>query len=228
LIGSQILIIEDEEKIARVLQLELSHEGYQVIHADDGRKGLDLALTTPWDLILLDIMLPELSGLEVLRKVRQANKQVPIILLTAREAIPDKVSGLDLGANDYVTKPFSIEELLARIRALLRLSKQQSEEESVIGVSDLRIDLKARKVNRDGQQIELTPKEFDLLFYLVKHKESALPREQILSEVWGYDFVGDTNIVDVYIRYLRQKVDKGFEKKLIHTCRGVGYLVQEA
>jgi DNA-binding response OmpR family regulator len=211
-----------------VLQLELNHEGYQVTFAHDGRKGLDLALVDEWDLILLDIMLPELSGLEVLRKVRQTNNYVPIILLTARDAIPDKVSGLDLGANDYVTKPFSIEELLARIRALLRLSKQQFNEENVVAAADLRIDLKAREVTRHGQKIELTPKEFDLLYYLVKHKETVLPREQILSEVWGYDFVGDTNIIDVYIRYLRQKVDKGFKPKLIHTCRGVGYLVRES
>lgn len=224
--GQRILIIEDEMKIARVLQLELSHEGYQVQLSEDGRKGLEMALSGEWGLILLDIMLPESSGLEVLRKYRQHNKKTPVILLTARDSIPDKVSGLDSGANDYVTKPFVIEELLARIRAILRMAEQQEAEVETIKIVDLHIDLRARKVIRGGERIELTPREFDLLYYLARNKGMVLSREQILSDVWGYDFAGDTNIVDVYIRYLRQKVDKGFENKLIRTSRGVGYSIE--
>lgn len=222
-----ILIIEDEPKIARVLQLELTHEGYQVGLAEDGRRGLDMALSADWGLILLDIMLPQISGLEVLRKIRQSNKLVPVILLTARDTIPDKVSGLDHGANDYVTKPFAIEELLARIRALLRIAQQQENDADVLEITDLRMDIKSRKVSRGQRQVELTPREFDLLYYLMKNKGIVLSREQILLEVWGYDFMGDTNVVDVYIRYLRQKLDKGFPTKLIQTSRGIGYFIED-
>lgn len=223
----EILLIEDEAKIARVLQLEFLHEGYKVRLAEDGRKGLDLALAESWDLLVLDIMLPELNGIEVLRRVRQVNPTVPIILLTARDSIPDKVSGLDLGANDYVTKPFAIEELLARIRNVLRFSHQQTDQSDILRIADMTIDLKARKVTRSKRLIELTPREFDLLCFLGRHKDTVLTREHIISEVWGYDFVGDTNVVDVYIRYLRQKVDNGFETKLIQTSRGIGYFIGE-
>jgi len=230
----QILVIEDEEKIARILQLELEHEGYEVECADNGRDGLEMALSTERDLVLLDIMLPELSGLEVLRRLRQQGSQVPVILLTARDAIPDRVSGLDLGANDYVTKPFAIEELLARIRNLLRMSVQQTSSAAAapaaddeVTVDSLSMNIRTRQVIRDCKIIELTPKEFDLLYFLVSRQGEVLSREQILSEVWGYDFIGDTNVVDVYIRYLRQKVDQGYPCKLIHTLRGVGYLVKD-
>ncbi|MVO99810.1 response regulator transcription factor [Paenibacillus lutrae] len=224
--SSKILLVEDEAKIARVLQLELQHEGYEVSMAEDGRSGLEMALSEPWDLILLDIMLPELSGLEVLRRLRQQTA-VPVILLTARDAVPDRVSGLDQGANDYVTKPFAIEELLARIRNLLRLTGPQSQGESeVLQADDISMNLKSREVTRSGKVIELTPKEFDLLQYLIQHKGAVKSREDIISDVWGYDFVGDTNIVDVYIRYLRQKLEKNFAGKVIHTIRGVGYLIK--
>ncbi|MFD0681435.1 MULTISPECIES: response regulator transcription factor [unclassified Paenibacillus] len=230
-----ILIIEDEDKIARVLQLELEHEGYSPQHAKDGREGLDMALAQSWDMILLDIMLPELNGMEVLRRMRQSGCHTPVILLTARDTIPDRVSGLDQGANDYITKPFAIEELLARIRNLLRMTANQPHAEggaSFHNEDELRIDgltmnIRTRQVIREDQLIELTPKEFDLLSYLVTHTGEVLSREQILSDVWGYGFIGDTNVVDVYIRYLRQKVDQGFTCKLIHTLRGVGYLVKE-
>ncbi|MBP1992381.1 response regulator transcription factor [Paenibacillus eucommiae] len=229
---SRILLIEDEERIARVLQLELEHDGYEVVIAGGGRSGLELALSNPdpeWDLIVLDIMLPELSGLEVLRRIRQTDTIIPIILLTARDTVPDRVSGLDQGANDYITKPFAIEELLARIRNLLRqkdkLVKPQTSH--VIEIDDLRMDLKSREVRREEKMIELTPTEFDLLLFLIRHKDEVMSREQIISEVWGYNFMGDTNVVDVYIRYLRQKIDKGFSSKLIHTIRGVGYMVRE-
>ncbi|WP_068776900.1 response regulator transcription factor [Paenibacillus sp. FJAT-26967] len=224
--SSKILLVEDETKIARVLQLELQHEGYEVSMAEDGRSGLEMALAEPWDLILLDIMLPELSGLEVLRRLRQQTA-VPVILLTARDAVPDRVSGLDQGANDYVTKPFAIEELLARIRNLLRLTGPQTQGDSeVLQADDISMNLKSREVTRSGKVIELTPKEFDLLQYLIQNKGAVKSREDIISDVWGYDFVGDTNIVDVYIRYLRQKLEKNFAGKVIHTIRGVGYLIK--
>ncbi|SCW41816.1 DNA-binding response regulator, OmpR family, contains REC and winged-helix (wHTH) domain [Paenibacillus tianmuensis] len=218
-----ILVIEDEEHIARVLTLELEHEGYKVETAHDGREGARLATSKPWSLILLDVMLPEWNGLEVLRRIRQVNAEVPVILLTARDATPDIVSGFDQGANDYITKPFVIEELLARVRNLIGLTNRQKPENDTLSAADLAVDLKARKVTRGGNPIELTPKEFDLLQYLIQHKGHVLARDQIISDVWGYDFVGDTNIVDVYIRYLRQKVDKGYQPKLIKTARGVGY-----
>lgn len=227
---SRILLIEDEERIARVLQLELEYEGYEVHTRADGLSGLDAALNeTNWELILLDVMLPELSGLEVLRRIRQVNTTLPIILLTARDAVPDKVSGLDQGANDYVTKPFATIELLARIRSLLRyknLQEQPTEQPLLLKVDDLSMDLKSRAVTREGTAIELTPTEFDLLRFLIQHQDEVMTREQIISEVWGYDFVGDTNVVDVYIRYLRQKVDKPFSSKLIQTIRGIGYLLK--
>lgn len=223
----QLLIVEDEEKIARVLQLELEHEGYQVNVAYDGKTALKRALLETWDLILLDVMLPEMSGLEVLRRIRQDGSQTPVILLTARNAVPDKVSGLDLGANDYITKPFAIEELLARIRNLLRMRQSGGEPENVYEIDKLSIHPKSRKVVREEKLIDLTPREFDLLLFLVQHQGEVLTREQILSEVWGYDYIGDTNVVDVYIRYLRQKVDKGFPKKLIRTIRGIGYVMSD-
>ncbi|GMX62031.1 two-component system response regulator YkoG [Paenibacillus elgii] len=218
-----ILVIEDEEHIARVLMLELEHEGYEVETAHDGREGARLATSKPWSLILLDVMLPEWNGLEVLRRIRQVNTEVPVILLTARDATPDIVSGFDQGANDYITKPFVIEELLARVRNLIGLTNRHKPETDTLSAADLTVDLKARKVTRADNLIELTPKEFDLLQYLIQHKGHVLTREQIISDVWGYDFVGDTNIVDVYIRYLRQKIDKGYQPKLIKTARGVGY-----
>ncbi|MFC5450766.1 response regulator transcription factor [Paenibacillus aestuarii] len=226
---SRILLIEDEDRIARVLQLELEHEGYQVHIETDGRSGLHAALTeSDWALVLLDIMLPEMSGLEVLRRIRQVDALLPIILLTARDAVPDRVSGLDQGANDYVTKPFAIEELLARVRRLLRERELQEQpvDANVLKIDDLTMDLKSRAVVREGKPIELTPTEFDLLRFLIQHQDEVMSREQIISEVWGYDFVGDTNVVDVYIRYLRQKIDKPFSCKLIQTIRGVGYMLK--
>ncbi|TXK74834.1 response regulator transcription factor [Paenibacillus sp. N3.4] len=227
---SRILLIEDEERIARVLKLELEHEGYEVRTETDGRSGLSAAMSEPeWDLVLLDIMLPEMSGLEVLRRIRQVHAALPIILLTARDAVPDRVSGLDQGANDYITKPFAIEELLARIRSLLRHTNAQAlptEQPHQLKIDELTMDLKSRAVSREGTAIDLTPTEFDLLRFLITHKDEVMSREQIISEVWGYDFVGDTNVVDVYIRYLRQKVDKPFSSKLIQTIRGIGYMIK--
>ncbi|WNR44968.1 response regulator transcription factor [Paenibacillus roseipurpureus] len=227
---SRILLIEDEDRIARFLQLELEHEGYEVQIRGDGRTGLEAALSEPeCDLILLDVMLPELNGLEVLRRIRQVSPVLPVILLTARDAIPDRVSGLDLGANDYVTKPFATVELLARIRSLLRqksLQEQPPDQDHLLKIDELSMDLKSRAVSRGGTAIELTPTEFDLLRFLIQHQNEVMSREQIITEVWGYDFIGDTNVVDVYIRYLRQKVDKPFPTKLIHTIRGIGYVIR--
>jgi two-component system OmpR family response regulator len=228
-----ILIVEDEEKIARLLDMELRHEGFSTDLAATGREGLDKALSGKWSVILLDIMLPELSGLEVLRRLRQTDASTPVILLTARDATPDKVSGLDLGANDYITKPFEIEELLARIRACIRNRKLQSYQEEVsmhhpsFVIAKLSLNSKTREVYREEQQIELTPKEFDLLQYLMENQNQVLNREQIINHVWGYDFVGDTNVVDVYIRYLRKKIDYPFQDQLIQTHRGVGYCIKE-
>lgn len=223
-----ILIIEDEIKIARVVKLELEYEGYEADIARTGKEGLDKYNERPWDLILLDVLLPELNGLEVLRRIRLKSQSIPVLLLTARDSIPDKVSGLDQGANDYITKPFQIEELLARIRVQLRhnVSHAPQSEES-LSVGDLTMNLKTRQVQRDDQNIELTPREFDLLVYLLQHVNQVLNREQILSHVWGFDYYGDTNVVDVYIRYLRKKVDQGFAYPLIHTVRGVGYCLRE-
>jgi two-component system OmpR family response regulator len=229
-----ILIIEDEEKIARLLEMELSYEGYIVECALTGREGLDKALTGQWDAILLDIMLPEISGLEVLRRLRVTDERTAVILLTARDATPDKVSGLDLGANDYITKPFEIEELLARIRSCLRRPKENHSEslskKNILSLSldDLTMNVKTREVVREGMPIDLTPKEFELLQYLMENRNQVLNREQIINGVWGYDFVGETNVVDVYIRYLRKKIDYPFNKQLIQTYRGIGYSIKES
>lgn len=227
--NEKILIIEDEDSIARILQLELEHENYVVGRAANGRTGLEMASTGEWNLILLDVMLPELNGVEVLRRLRQNDKAVPVILLTARDTVPDKVSGFEHGANDYITKPFAMEELLARVRNLLRIfqASREGESEDVLRVGDLSIELLTRKVYRKELSIDLTPREFELLLYLARHKNTEKTREEILSDVWGYEYIGDTNVVDVYIRYLRQKMDKGYRHKLLHTVRGVGYMLKE-
>ncbi|WP_264736735.1 response regulator transcription factor [Cytobacillus firmus] len=225
-----ILVAEDEAKIARLLEIELEFEGYQVTKAMDGYQAMELYRTGSWDLIILDIMLPGFSGIEILRRIRSKDKQTPILLLTAKSSVEDKVSGLDLGANDYITKPFQIEELLARIRAALRIKSAGTEEPAVhdcLEVSNLKLNEKTREVSRGDQQIELTPREFDLLVYLMTNKRQVLNREQILDAVWGYDFLGDTNVVDVYIRYLRKKIDLPEMPSLIHTIRGVGYVLKE-
>jgi two-component system, OmpR family, response regulator len=230
---ARILIIEDEDKIARLLEMELGHEGYEAERASTGREGLEKALLGGWSVILLDIMLPEISGTEVLRRLRQTDESTPVILLTARDATPDKVSGLDQGANDYVTKPFVIEELLARIRTCIRHRKPEeagmngADQASVLSTGDLTVNRKKREVIREQTHIELTPKEFELLLYLMENRNQVLSREQIINQVWGYDFVGDTNVVDVYIRYLRKKIDYPFKVQLIQTYRGVGYSIKE-
>jgi two-component system, OmpR family, response regulator ArlR len=219
-----ILLIEDEQKIARFVELELTHEGYEVIKAEDGRQGLELAEKVGWDLLLLDIMLPGLNGLEVLRRLRKSS-DLPVIMLTARDAVMDKVTGLDMGADDYITKPFSIEELLARIRSALR--KKQGSALPMLTIGSLQMDIARHLVTCKGEAVDLTGREFALLQMLMENQSIVLTREILMEKVWGYDFVGETNIVDVYIRYLRGKIDEAFHVKLLHTVRGVGYTLRE-
>lgn len=222
----RILIVEDEKKIARFLELELQHEGYEVDTAGDGRTGLDKALTWKPDLMILDLMLPELSGIEVCRRLRHES-DLPIIMLTAKDDVSDKVMGLDMGADDYMTKPFAIEELLARIRVGLkkhRVQAQTTPADPAIVCGQLRLDPVSYAVTFAGTPVPLTKKEFDLLHYLMEHKGQAVTRDALLSDVWGYDYAGDTNVVDVYIRYLRHKIDEPFGVKTIQTIRAVGYM----
>ncbi|MHC1681748.1 MAG: response regulator transcription factor [Clostridiaceae bacterium] len=225
--NEKILIIEDEVKIARFLELELNYEGYQVEKAHDGREGFNKFREGDFQLILLDIMLPLMNGMEVLRRIRQSS-QVPIIMLTAKDETMDKVSGLDMGADDYVTKPFEIEELLARIRvALKRKAGVQNTVSNTLKMNDLTVDLEKYTASYSNEEIELTKREFDLLTYLLENKNIALSRDRIVEKVWGYDYLGDTNVVDVYIRYLRSKIDDKYNVKLIHTVRGVGYIIKD-
>ncbi|GHI00358.1 response regulator transcription factor [Neobacillus kokaensis] len=224
-----ILVIEDEIQIARVLKMELEYEGYDVTVEHNGKDGLEKALHSEIDLILLDVMLPKLSGIEVLRRLRKEKEDIPVILLTARNTTFDKVAGLDQGANDYVTKPFEIEELLARIRSCLRhYSKNgQKEDSAIFSVGDLEVDTETREVTRAGTSITLTPKEYDLLMYLIVNKNKVVTRESILLNVWGYDYEGETNVIDVFIRHLRKKIEEGFSTSLITTVRGIGYTIKE-
>jgi len=223
----RILIVEDELQLARLMELELDHEGYAVKVSHNGREALGLLQEEEFDLVLLDIMLPEMDGVEVCRRLREFS-DIPVIMVTARDAVPEKVEALDTGADDYITKPFAIEELLARIRALLRRKNNDLKEDSnMLAIADLVIDKYKYKVKRAEEEVELTKKEFDLLVYLVENQGIVLTREDILSNIWGYDYMGETNIVDVYIRYLRSKIDDPFEQKLIKTVRGVGYVIRD-
>ncbi|OEF97385.1 response regulator transcription factor [Desulfuribacillus alkaliarsenatis] len=224
----KILIIEDEEKIARFIQLELEYEGYQVEKALNGRDGLEMVKAQPFDLVLLDLMLPGLNGIEVLRRIRQFSNQ-PVILLTARDSVMDKVTGLDGGADDYITKPFAIEELLARIRATLRKASANNTAVTshVLRAGPLELDASRRRACVYDTVLDLTKREFDLLQCLLENKNIVLQREVLLEKIWGYDFDGGSNAVDVYIRYLRAKVEEPFSLKLIHTVRGVGYVIRD-
>jgi two-component system OmpR family response regulator len=221
----KILLVEDEEKLAKFIEMELGYEGYTVTVAHDGLSGLMAARDSEPDLVLLDWMLPGLTGIEVCRRLRSTGFQVPVILLTAKDDVGDRVAGLDAGADDYVVKPFSIEELLARVRAQLR--RNQPQEVDALQFQDLSLNRKTREVIRNNRSIELTAKEFDLLDYLIAHPRQVLTRDRILEEVWGYDFMGDSNIIEVYIRYLRLKLEAEGEKRLIQTVRGVGYVLRD-
>jgi len=225
-----ILVVEDEEKIARLLEIELEYEGYVVTKVMDGLEAFEAYKKGKWDLVLLDVMLPGISGIELLRRIRVNDQITPVLLLTAKSSVEDKVSGLDYGANDYITKPFQIEEVLARVRAALRVKavEHPQEDGSLLLFADLKVNPKTREVFRGEDEIELTPREFDLLVYLLTNKRQVLNRDQILEAVWGYDFIGDTNVVDVYIRYVRKKLEQQNKPGLIHTVRGVGYVLKEA
>jgi DNA-binding response OmpR family regulator len=244
--ASHILIVEDEEKLARFVELELVHEGYEVTKSGDGREALELATNNTYDLILLDIMLPGLNGLEVLRRLGNSHP-TPVILLTARDAVMDKVSGLDAGAVDYITKPFAIEELLARIRVALKMHsrltdlEQQSMQASAGPVNTdekealaegeytwnkLTLNDKKHTVKYDGHEITLTNREFLMLKTLLENKDIVMTRDTLLEKVCGYDYIGETNVVDVYIRFLRSKIDEVYDIKMIQTVRGVGYVIK--
>lgn len=225
--ADKVLIVEDEVKLARFVELELIHEGYEVFVAHDGRSGIDAFYEKKPDIILLDLMLPELSGIEVCRRIRKESN-VPIIMLTAKGEVMDKVSGLDNGADDYVTKPFAIEEVLARMRvALKRIKSFSKNTENVIRFKNMTIDMAKRVVKVENDEIELTKREYELLLYLIKNKNIVISRDQILNNVWGYDYIGETNVVDVYVRYLRTKIDDKYNIKVIHTIRGVGYFAKD-
>lgn len=229
--SEKILIVEDESQIARFLELELTHEGYEVELCKDGRSGCERALEGGIDLLILDLMLPYMSGIEVCRRVRRVS-DLPIIMLTAKDDISDKVTGLDSGADDYVTKPFAIEELLARIRVALKRRQNGTaagngaKQEDNLTVGKLTIAKKQHRVTFDGEEIALSKKEYDLLLFLMENKDIVLDREKLIEKVWGYDFMGDTNVTDVYIRYLRSKIDQRYGVNFIRTVRGVGYLFE--
>ena len=221
---TKVLIVEDDGNIAELLHLYLEKEGFETVVANDGGKGVELFRSFHPDLVLLDIMLPVMDGWAVCAKIRESAK-TPIIMLTAKDDVSDKVMGLDMGADDYMTKPFAIEELLARIRVGLKKHRAgRSTALPVLTAGKLRVEPASYSVSYDGKPIALTKKEFDLLRYLMEHRDTAVTRDTLLCDVWGYDYAGDTNIVDVYIRYLRQKIDEPFQIKTIHTIRAVGYM----
>ncbi len=223
--SSHILVVEDEAKLAQFIELELKYEGYEVTVANDGFTGLTTAREIQPDLIILDWMLPGLSGLELCRRLRTTGDKVPVILLTAKDDVSERVAGLDAGADDYVLKPFSVEELLARVRAHLRRTQEQNPD--LLMFEDLTLNRSSREVYRNNRGIELTAKEFDLLEYLMTHPRQVLTRDRILETVWGYDFLGDSNIIEVYIRYLRLKLESENETRIIQTVRGVGYVLRD-
>ncbi|WP_141505016.1 response regulator transcription factor [Paenibacillus luteus] len=223
----RILLIEDERNLARFIELELRHESFDIVVASDGNSGLELALREDWDAILLDLMLPGLDGLEVCRRIRTL-KSTPILMLTARDSISDRVSGLDSGADDYIPKPFAIEELLARLRVVFRRQEKQAEEQrSMLVFGELSVDLDARIVSKGNQMIGLTKREYELLLAFMHNPNRVLSRETLLDKVWGFDAAVDTNVVDVYVRYLRNKIDSPEKESCIQTQRGVGYVMRK-
>lgn len=224
--AKRILLIEDEEKIARFTELELVHEGYEVGKAYDGRQGLEEALSGKYDLILLDVMLPALNGLEVLRRLRKESS-VPVIMLTARDAVMDKVSGLDAGADDYITKPFAIEELLARVRVALKKHTDHVQQTHRLTVCGVTMDTDRHEVTCSGEPIELTNREYELIHVLMENKNIVMDREKLMNRVCGYDYIGETNIIDVYVRHIRSKIDDVYGIRFIQTVRGVGYVIKD-
>lgn len=224
--AKRILLVEDEEKIARFTELELVHEGYEVGKAYDGRQGLEEALSGKYDLILLDVMLPALNGLEVLRRLRKESS-VSVIMLTARDAVMDKVSGLDAGADDYITKPFAIEELLARVRVALKKHTDHVQQTHRLTVCGVTMDTDRHEVTCSGEPIELTNREYELVHVLMENKNIVMDREKLMNRVCGYDYIGETNIIDVYVRHIRSKIDDVFGIRFIQTVRGVGYVIKD-
>ncbi len=220
----RLLVVEDEKKVASFIKKGLEEEHYAVDLAYDGEEGLYLSETNDYDLIILDLMIPKLHGWEVLKRIRARRDNVPILVLTARDSVEDKVKGLDAGCDDYLTKPFAFAELLARIRALLR--REKTEKEPVLRIADLTLSLVTHKVDRRGKEIELTSREYALLEYFMRNQNKVLTRTMISEHVWDYHFDSMTNVIDVYVNYLRRKIDKDFEPKLIHTIRGIGYLMK--
>lgn len=223
---AHILLVEDEVALAQFISLELSNEGYQVSTAYDGMTGLAIVRQSLPDLAILDWMLPGLSGIELCRRLRTTGIKIPIIMMTAKNEVEDRVDGLDAGADDYITKPFSVEELFARIRAHLR--RTQEVYENILQVGELKLDRLTHQVLRGDRLIDLTVKEFDLLAYLMQNPQQVFTKEQILENVWGYNFGGDSNVIEVYIRYLRLKLEQQGETRIIHTVRGVGYVIRES
>ena len=219
----RILLVEDEKNVASFIRKGLEEEFFNVDAAESGSEGLSMATANDYDLLLLDIMLPGMNGIELCRELRQRGMKVPILMLTAKDSVSNKVEGLESGADDYLTKPFAFSELLARIRALLRRASESVKE---LSLEDLRMDLLSRRVYRGGKEVVLTPKEFSLLEYLLRRKGRVLSRTQIIENIWGYNFDPNSNVVDVHIKYLREKIDTGFPKKLIHTVRGAGYILK--
>lgn len=223
----KVLLIEDEINMARFIELELQHEGFNTTVADDGRVGLELALQEDWDIILLDIMLPSLNGVEVCRRLRNV-KNTPIIMLTARDTVLDRVSGLDSGADDYLSKPFAIEELLARMRSIQRrVGKTEENDKTVLLYRDITVELESCTVKRGEKVIELTKREYDLLVCFMQNMNRVLSRDVLLDRVWGYETYVETNVVDVYVRYIRNKLDHSDEESIIQTVRGMGYVMKK-
>ncbi len=220
----RLLLVEDEKNVASFIKKGLEEEFYTVDVVEDGDAGYAMAEVNPYDLIILDIMLPGMNGVEICRRLRAKGIKAPVLMLTAIDSVNSKVEGLESGADDYLTKPFAFSELLARVKALLR---RYTDSASELFLGDLRIDLFARRVFRSGQEMQLTPKEFSLLEYMLRNKGRVLSRTQIIENIWGYNFDPSTNVIDVHIRSLREKVDENFPKKLIHTVRGVGYVLKE-
>lgn len=221
----RILIAEDEKSLNRIIAKQLKAAGYSVDGAFNGEEAYDLISVTDYDAAVFDVMMPKIDGFSLLRKIRNEGNNLPVLFLTARDSIEDRVEGLDIGADDYLVKPFAFEELLARIRVLIR--KNSVSNSNIITVADLTVDISSRKVTRGGKDILLSAKEYELLQYLAVNNGIVLSREKIEDHIWNYDYEGGTNVVDVYIRYLRKKIDEGYDKKLIHTVRGMGYVLRE-
>lgn len=221
----RILIVEDEKSLNRIMAKQLKASGYSVDCAFDGEEAYELISMTDYDAAVFDVMMPKIDGFSLLKKIRKEGNSLPVLFLTARDSIEDRVEGLDIGADDYLVKPFAFEELLARIRVLIR--KNSVSKSNVITVADLTVDISSRKVTRCGKDISLSAKEYELLQYLAVNNGIVLSREKIEDHIWNYDYEGGTNVVDVYIRYLRKKIDEGFNKRLIHTVRGMGYVLRE-